>query len=1034
MRYKKFVVVIIILSFFSFLTPEKAQAQYVDVVQLPKEFALDTIAVIIAKIILKKLTAQTVNWINSGFKGNPGYVSNPSQFFLDIGDSTASVFLSATELNKLCSPFKAQVRLALVKNYIEEDYNFSCTLSTLKNNYDAFTNDFSVGGWDGWFEMTQTSGGNPYSVYLSAQNKLLKDIGEKKEKQEKELSQNSGFLSYKVCPKSKQMTAAQAAQANEDYSWDGYQAGDCLLSTDEETATPGSTINKSLSDALGTGWKQLEAADEINEIITALVTQLIERVVGGIGNGLRGASQPGTGGTPSFTSQLSNDPQPDPVDTGSLTLSPTTMECVTGANGDQSCSITPGTISGPSWVQPVTVQTTTPTPAQCIQANGNYAGALMSAMQDALNANPTLADSMNTEDNDFAFLAAVAALSPYNGYNITDQVLNGNDNPNRGDLLAIWRSGDTTMERYDVILSSGAGDRTVRSAVVTQFTGSIPLNCTSGGGGSRCRCATVTPPPPGGGGGTCGLGNDPGTPTPIANDLSNVTVDSSVDAQDIASWPVSNTLTLNSVSFSGPNICLNHTMPWPSTWIDDPNFGIDVPASGWVFIWRNGGWHAATFEYYYRNGGEAECREAGSVWDNVRFNSVFASKTGETYGFMISGLARAGHRNIRERSNVIMKTWSGPLCISRGGGGPPPPPPPPPTNTTPVITSISPTSVPVGGTLTINGTNLTSTVRFFTMSGVRQTDVGSVNSSGTQTTVTIPTSLSPGNYTVDVYKSATSISNIKFLTITSASIIPPGVLPTPDHSMCFGYYHLNAQYGDFSSEVNYTNIDIVLEESFIRRPNVASADIQKLNNAFDKARSLNHKVIYAPAINQGDLSSSIDMARQHWNNIDFIYLTDEPTWDKATAESNITIFKNLVSSKGLTQKPIAINFTPSQILTGTGYQASNLDIVGTEAYMDPTLQNNPQLISYLNTQLDQLKQKIGNKKIFFVIQAYNRNGEWQNLNSLQQMQTPAYLKSYNDPRVVGLLAFSYARLGGTRDNPSLKQLHQEIFTAIQKNP
>src|SRR3989344_2950500 len=364
MRYKKFVVVIIILSFFSFLTPEKAQAQYVDVVQLPKEFALDTIAVIIAKIILKKLTAQTVNWISSGFKGNPGYVSNPSQFFLDIGDSTASVFLSATELNKLCSPFKAQVRLALVKNYIEEDYNFSCTLSTLKNNYDAFANDFSVGGWDGWFEMTQTSGGNPYSVYLSAQNKLLKDIGEKKEKQEKELSQNSGFLSYKVCPKSKQMTAAQAAQANEDYSWDGYQAGDCLLSTDEETATPGSTINKSLGDALGTGWKQLEAADEINEIITALVTQLIERVVGGIGNGLRGASQSGAGGAPSFTSQLNDDPQPDPVDTGSLTLSPTTMECVTGANGDQSCSITPGTISGPSWVQPVTVQTTTPTGSQ----------------------------------------------------------------------------------------------------------------------------------------------------------------------------------------------------------------------------------------------------------------------------------------------------------------------------------------------------------------------------------------------------------------------------------------------------------------------------------------------------------------------------------------------------------------------------------------------------------------------------------------------------------------------------------------------
>src|SRR3989344_5622735 len=206
MRYKKFAVVIIILSFFSFLTPKKAEAQYVDVVQLPKEFALDTIAVIIGKIILKKLTAQTVNWINSGFKGNPGYVTNPSQFFLDIGDSTASVFLSATELNKLCSPFKAQVRLALVKNYIQEDYNFSCTLSTLKNNYDAFTNDFSVGGWDVWFEMTQTSGGNPYSAYFAAQSGLLKSVASKQESQQKELDLSGGFLNQKKCKSGTEIT------------------------------------------------------------------------------------------------------------------------------------------------------------------------------------------------------------------------------------------------------------------------------------------------------------------------------------------------------------------------------------------------------------------------------------------------------------------------------------------------------------------------------------------------------------------------------------------------------------------------------------------------------------------------------------------------------------------------------------------------------------------------------------------------------------------------------------------------------------
>ena len=201
----------IVVSLLSFSVPQKAEAQYIDVIQLPKEFALDTIAVIIGKIMLKKLTAQTVNWINSGFKGNPAYVTDPGQFFLDIGDNTASQFLSETQLNKLCSPFKAQVRLALVKNYIQED-NYVCTLDTLKNNYEAFMSDFSKGGWTGWFEMTQTSAGNPYSAYFAAESKMLTTVQNNKEKKETQLGQNGGFLSSEKCKKGMEMTIEKATR------------------------------------------------------------------------------------------------------------------------------------------------------------------------------------------------------------------------------------------------------------------------------------------------------------------------------------------------------------------------------------------------------------------------------------------------------------------------------------------------------------------------------------------------------------------------------------------------------------------------------------------------------------------------------------------------------------------------------------------------------------------------------------------------------------------------------------------------------
>src|SRR3990167_52156 len=91
-RFKNlFGVGFIVLSLL-FIIPQKGHAQYIDISAAAKEYGLDSIATIVAKNIIKKLTAQTVNWINSGFKGNPAYVTNPGQFFLDIGDNEASRF------------------------------------------------------------------------------------------------------------------------------------------------------------------------------------------------------------------------------------------------------------------------------------------------------------------------------------------------------------------------------------------------------------------------------------------------------------------------------------------------------------------------------------------------------------------------------------------------------------------------------------------------------------------------------------------------------------------------------------------------------------------------------------------------------------------------------------------------------------------------------------------------------------------------------------------------------------------------------
>lgn len=256
-----------------------------------KHYALDPLAWFAAKKIIQNLTAQTVNWINSGFKGNPAYIQDPGRFFSNIADNTASKFLSDTGLNVICSPFRAKVRLALVENYLSESKNtYSCSLGDIAKNYDNFINDFNKGGWDTWYKITQIRQNNPIGAYMAAKDSLTTQIGTEKAKFNTQLQWGKGFLSYEKCPKGQELDPAMGT-------------GDCMVQ--KETVTPGSVIETQLESVLPTGIRQLELANSFNEIVGALITQMLTRVVGGGGNngGLASASSVGNA-APSLTSQL----------------------------------------------------------------------------------------------------------------------------------------------------------------------------------------------------------------------------------------------------------------------------------------------------------------------------------------------------------------------------------------------------------------------------------------------------------------------------------------------------------------------------------------------------------------------------------------------------------------------------------------------------------------------------------------------------------------------------------------------------------
>lgn len=261
-----------------------------------KDACLDGIAKMVAQIIIRQVSASIVNWINGGFEGGPGFVTDPKAFFMDIGNEVSGEFIRGAGLDFLCSPFRMQIKLALAAKRSSKS-NFAnrsqCTLTGILDNAENFNafvgGDFSVGGWGGWFSMTQNPQNNFRDALVMAEAEMELRIGSEKNTQSVKLNWGKGFLSWDKCVEYEEQDSSGGSEGPKPK---------CLK---KKIATPGSVIQEQLNQVLPSELRGLEVADEINEIIGALVGQLINKVMTGVG-GLAGASQKSGGGSgKSFT-------------------------------------------------------------------------------------------------------------------------------------------------------------------------------------------------------------------------------------------------------------------------------------------------------------------------------------------------------------------------------------------------------------------------------------------------------------------------------------------------------------------------------------------------------------------------------------------------------------------------------------------------------------------------------------------------------------------------------------------------------------
>lgn len=226
-----------------------------------KEYILDTIVWPLVNILIRQMIRSTTDWVRSGFKGSPAFVTDLQGFLLDVADIAAGQYLWGAGLGFLCSPFKLKIQLALHFQYQSSKRIAECRLTDMVGNVNNFlAGGFSgSGGWQGWQRVTLTPSNNPFGAALQAQAGLEATIRNSRGEQIDLLKMGNGFFSK--------------------MGIDGIVA-------------PGKVIQDELNHALGLPGDRLVVADEINELVGALLSQLAMTALGGAGGLLGMGSQP----------------------------------------------------------------------------------------------------------------------------------------------------------------------------------------------------------------------------------------------------------------------------------------------------------------------------------------------------------------------------------------------------------------------------------------------------------------------------------------------------------------------------------------------------------------------------------------------------------------------------------------------------------------------------------------------------------------------------------------------------------------------
>ncbi|KKR39432.1 MAG: hypothetical protein UU18_C0013G0002 [Parcubacteria group bacterium GW2011_GWB2_40_8] len=276
-----------------------------------KEYVLDGFAWTAINVLIDTFTDQIVDWINSGFEGSPMFLENPEQFFGEFGNQLSGAVISDLNLEWLCDPFgKFSFSLDLFLPGTSKT-KYRCTFEDVVDKFEEglgrsfsdwididininqenivreYGSDFRNGGWGMWL-FTSNPKNNKAGAFGMAYNDAIKEAQKGREQEKFGAQLGRGFLGIRQCVKYSEPTSL----GNNYNAFDPVSSPSTApISTCAEykTTTPGAIVQGKLDKTLGGDEGRLQVADEIDEIIGALATQLVSWIVTG-GSGGEGLS------------------------------------------------------------------------------------------------------------------------------------------------------------------------------------------------------------------------------------------------------------------------------------------------------------------------------------------------------------------------------------------------------------------------------------------------------------------------------------------------------------------------------------------------------------------------------------------------------------------------------------------------------------------------------------------------------------------------------------------------------------------------